>query len=449
MKKTLLSFLICTAATLPACTQHTPASLDSLMDAYVKVNGFNGTVFAATKDTVIFEKGYGYKNKSANARNDTNTIFQIGSITKQFTAAIILRLMEQRKLSLQDSLTKYIPDYPNGNKITIENLLTHTSGIYNYTNDVAFMVDGSTHPISRDSLINRFKYKPLDFSPGQKFNYSNSGYTLLGYIIEKVTGQSYFQVVRQQIFEPLHMDHSGFDFTHLNSPDKAIGYTTPESTTPANIVDSSVSFAAGAIYTTVGDLYKWDRALRAGQIISPASQEKAYTPHLAQYGYGWFVITMYNKKVVEHGGGITGFVSDIRRIPEDETCIIVLDNQPNQANPSNIARDILAILNGKDVKLPETKVATTAETTVDTTILRQYIGVYEISPTFSIAVTLDGGRLYGQATGQGKFELFAEKKDAFFLKVVRAEVEFVRGADNKVEKLILHQNGQDITGKRL
>jgi hypothetical protein len=196
-------------------------------------------------------------------------------------------------------------------------------------------------------------------------------------------------------------------------------------------------------------LYKWDRALRAGRIISPASQAKAYTPHLAQYGYGWMISTVDGKKLVEHGGGITGFVSDIRRIPEDETCIVVLDNQPNQANPSNIARDISAILNGKDVKLPETKVAATVDTSIDTTILRQYVGVYQISPTFSIAITLDGGRLYGQATGQGKFELFAEKKDHFFLKVVQADIEFVRGADDKVEKLILHQNGQHIPGKRL
>jgi len=445
MKKTIVSFLICTAATLTACTQNIPAKLDTLLDAYVKEFKFNGTVFAATKGAVIVEKGYGYKNKSTKALNDTNTIFQIGSITKQFTAAIILRLLEQHKLSLQDSLTKYIPDYPNGNKITIENLLTHTAGIFNYTNDAAFMVNETTHPIRRDSLINRFKYKPLDFPPGQKFSYSNSGYILLGYIIEKVTGQSYFQVVREQIFQPLHMDHTGFDFTHLNSPDKAIGYTSPESTTPANIVDSSVSFAAGAIYTTVGDLYKWDRALLAGRIISPASQEKAYTPHLAQYGYGWMIGVVDGKRVVEHGGGITGFVSDIRRIPEDETCIVILDNQPNEANPSKITQDIAAILNGKDIKLPKAKVAAT----LDTTLLHQYVGQYQISPTFTITITLDNGHLYGQATGQGKSELFAEKKDLFFPKIIEAEIEFVRGADDKVEKLILHQNGQNVPGKRL
>lgn len=444
MKKLFLSYLIFATA-IPAFPQNIPAKLDTLLNAYVKVLGFNGTVLVATKGAVIFEKGYGYKNKSTNARNDTNTVFQIGSITKQFTSAIILQLAEQNKLSLQDSLAKYIPDYPNGGKITIENLLTHTAGVYNYTNDVNFMVNETAHPINRDSLVNRFKYKPLDFPPGQKFSYSNSGYILLGYIIEKVTGQSYFQVVRQRIFQPLHMDHSGFDFTHLRSPDKAIGYTSPDSTTPASIVDSSVSFAAGAIYTTVGDLYKWDLALREGKIINPASQEKAYTPHLSQYGYGWIIGTVDSKRVIEHGGGITGFVSDIRRIPEDETCIVVLDNQPNQADPSRIALDIAATLNGKAVKLPEIKVAST----VDTAILRQYVGVYQVSTTFSIAVTLDGGRLYGQATGQGKFEIFAEKKDFFFLKVVQADVEFVRGADDKVEKLILHQNGQNIPAKRL
>jgi CubicO group peptidase (beta-lactamase class C family) len=444
MKKITLSFLILTA-TLTARTQDIPAKLDSLLGAYTKEYHFSGTVFVATKEGVLFEKGYGYKNKSTNARNDSNTIFQIGSITKQFTSAIILRLLEQNKLSLQDSLTKYIPDYPGGNKITIENLLTHTAGIFNYTNDAAFMMNESSHPIRRDSLINRFKYKPLDFPPGQKFSYSNSGYELLGYIIEKVTGRSYFQVVREEIFQPLHMDHSGFDFTHLESPDKAVGYASVESATPASIVDSSFSFAAGAIYTTVGDLYKWDRALLAGKIISPASQEKAYTPHLSQYGYGWFITTVDGKRVVEHGGGITGFVADIRRIPADQTCIIILDNQPGEANPAAISRDIYAILNGKAVQLPKAKVAIN----IDTALLRQYVGQYQLSPTFILYITLENGHLYAQATGQGKGEIFAEKKDFFFPKIVEAEIEFVRGADDKVEKLILHQGGQNIPAKRL
>jgi len=445
MRNRHLILLLCCQclATLPVAAQTIPAKLDSLLDAYAKVWDYTGSVLVSTKGAVLFEKGYGYKNKETRSLNDSNTIFQIGSITKQFTSAIILQLEEQKKLSLQDSLAKYIPDYPNGNKITIEQLLTHTAGVYNYTNDAVFMKNESMHPISRDSLIARFKYKPLDFTPGEKFNYSNSGYELLGYIIEKVTGESYFQAVRQRIFQPLHMDHSGFDFTDLHSPDKALGYA-PQSTTPLPIVDSSVSFAAGAIYTTVGDLYKWDRALLSGKILSQASQQKAYTPHLNGYGYGWMLHIVDGKKVVEHGGGITGFVSYIKRIPEDETCIIILDNQPNSANTIKMAQDIADILSGKEVRLPKARVAVT----LDTALLRQYVGEYQIGSNFIFTISLEDGHLYGQATGQGKMELFAEKKDLFFLKAVDGEVEFVRDADGKIEKLILH-TGHDTPAKRL
>ena len=446
MKKPILAILsLLLLGALPACTQNIPAKLDSLLTANATENGFSGTVLVATKNAVVFEKGYGYKNKSKNALNDTNTIFQIGSITKQFTSAIILQLLEQNKLSLQDNLTKYIPGYPGGDKITIEQLLTHTSGVYNYTNDAAFMQTRSTVPIVRDSLIALFRNKPPDFQPGEKFNYSNSNYILLGYIIEKITHKPYFLVVRENIFQPLHMDHSGFDFTHLQSPDKAVGYDPSKTDTSAIIVDSSVSFAAGAIYTTVGDLYKWDRALLAGRIITPASQEKAFTPHLSKYGFGWGIDSVYGKKIVEHGGGIPGFVSFILRVPEEQTCIIVLDNRPGKLNPGGIANDVNAVLNGQAVRLPVAKHAIT----LDSAILKQYVGQYQLAPAFILTITWENGHLISQATGQGKIELFAEKKDWLFPTVVDAEIEFVRKGDDTIEKLILHQNGQNVPGKRL
>jgi len=431
MKKVLLLFVFMATADR-MLSQNISARLDTLLDAYIHASDFSGAVLVATKDGVIFEK-------------DPNTTFQIGSITKQFTAAIILQLLEQNKLSLGDSLSKYIPDYPNGNQITIEQLLTHTAGVYNYTDDDDFMKYGSMHPVSRDSMIARFKNKPLDFIPGQKFKYSNSGYFLLGYIIEKITHQTYFQVVRQRIFEPLHMNHSGFDFTDLISPDKAVGYPSPETKTPAPIVDSSVAFSAGAIYTTVGDLYKWDRALLNGSILSPASQQKAYTPHLARYGYGWAVNVVDGKKAVEHGGGISGFVTNIFRIPEDKTCIIVLCNEENYAYLPKMTMDIYGVISGKHVQPPIAKKAVT----LDTVLLREYVGQYQISPTFFITISLKEGHLYGQASGQGKTEMFAEKKDFFFLKVVGVDIEFIRGADGKIEKLILHQNGHDVPAPRL
>jgi CubicO group peptidase (beta-lactamase class C family) len=444
MKQPLISLIMFIAA-FPAAAQSIPAKLDTLVTAYVNALGFGGAVIVATKDGVIFEKGYGYKDRSTKSPNDTNSIFQIGSITKQFTAAIVLQLLEEKKLSLLDSLSKYIPDYPGGNQITIEQLLTHTAGVYNYTNDTDFVNHGTTQPIKRDSMIACFEYKPLDFIPGHKYSYSNSGYFLLGYIIEKITGQTYFQVIRQRIFQPLHMDHSGFDFTELNNPDKAIGYNSNEDTKPAQIVDSSISFSAGSIYTTVGDLYKWDRALLAGSILSPASQQKAYTPHLAGYGFGWITGVIDGKKVVAHAGGIQGFVSNILRIPEDETCIVLLCNDGSYEYLSKMTLEIYGVLSGKEVKPPKLKVAVT----LDTTLLREYVGKYQLLPNFAITISLVDGQLYGQATGQGKIELFAEKKDLFFPKVIDLEIEFVRGNDGKIESLILHQNGQHVPGKRL
>ena len=444
MKKYLILFYIVSSA-LSAIAQSVPQKIDTLLTAFEKQEAFTGSVLVARGGTVLFEKGYGYKNKKENTWNDSNTVFQIGSITKQFTSAIILQLEEKNRLSLQDKLSKYIPDYPNGDQITIEHLLTHTSGVYNYTNDTAFMRRSAFTPISRDSLIATFKNKPLDFHPGAQFNYSNSGYILLGYIIEKVTGKSYFQVVRENIFRPLHMDHTGFDFSGLVSADKAIGYRPSETGEPAPIVDSSVSFAAGAIYTTLGDLYKWDRALYTGNIISPASLQKAFTPHLAKYGYGWTIDSVHGKRVVEHGGGIPGFVSYIWRVPEDQTCIVVLDNHPSPAGPEQIAREINALLDGKEYRIPHPRTAIH----LDTTLLRQYVGEYQLAQGFILTISLENGSLMSQATGQGKFELFAEKDNFFFLKVVDAQIEFIKGPDGKVQKLILHQNGGLVPGNKI
>jgi CubicO group peptidase (beta-lactamase class C family) len=444
MKKCIfLTLLLFTSCSI--FSQDLSRRIDTLLDAYAKHMAFSGSVLVARHGEVLSNKGYGFKNISEKTLNDSNTIFQIGSITKQFTAAIILQLQEKNKLSLQDKLSKYIPDYSKGDSITIENLLTHTSGIYNYTNNRDFMQKGSILPINRDSLIALFKYKPLDFPPGTKYSYSNSGYILLGYIIEKVTGKPYFQVLHDNIFGPLHMTHSGFDFKGLASTDKATGYMNPSTGLKAEIVDSSVSFAAGAIYTTAGDLYKWDRALYTDRVVSQSSLQKAFSPHLANYGYGWSMDSVYGKKVVEHGGGIFGFVSFILRIPEEQICIIVFDNQPSAAGPGKIAADINALLHGQPYSIPYERVAIT----VDTNTLKQYVGAYQLNPNFIITFTLENGQLMTQATNQPKFPVFAEKQNFFFLKVVDAQIEFVKGAGGTIDKLILYQNGIQQTANKV
>jgi CubicO group peptidase (beta-lactamase class C family) len=430
-----------------ACGQSEADKINELVTAYARQYKFNGTVLVVNKGKVVFSKGYGFKNVQDSTYNDVNTIYQLGSVTKQFTAAIILQLQEQKKLSVQDKLSKYFPDYPQGDKITIENLLTHTSGIFNYTNNREFMSSGAaTKPSTEEKMVALFKDQPLDFEPGSKWSYSNSGYSLLGYIIEKVTGQPYEWVVRERIFNPLHMTHSGFDFTHLASRDKAQGYTTYTETLrlPGAIVDSSVSYAAGAIYSTVNDLWEWHKGLMANKIIKAASQDKAYTPFRNHYGYGWAIDSVLGKRILSHGGGIFGFNTNIARITADDVCVVLLANM-NTGALDNINKGVLSILYNQPYEVPKEKVVIK----VDSAILQQYVGEYQLSPTFTIAIRLVNGALKGKATGQPEFDMYAEKENKFFLKIVEASAEFMKGADGKVDTMIWTQGGRDTPAKKI
>lgn len=437
----LLSFVFITDS-----FSQTRQKLDEVLDAYARQYKFNGTVLVAKKGEILLEKGYGFRNIKPSIPNDENSIFQIGSVTKQFTAVIILKLQEQGKLSVKDKLSKYFPDYPNGDKITIENLLTHTSGIYNYTNNASFMKNEVSKSKSRDSIIALFRDQPLNFEPGSKFSYSNSGYSLLGYIIEKVTNKPYEKVMREMILQPLNMDNSGFDFTHLKVPGKASGYfyIAKDSNQVSPIVDSTVSFSAGSLFSTVGDLYKWDRAISSGKILSAGSWKSAFTPFLSKYGYGWHMDTIYGKPVISHSGGIHGFSSIVTRFPEEDAVIILLNNG-GTPNLTKISNDLAAVLFNKTVELPGAK----TEMKFEENFLKQYEGEYQLTQNFSIRVWVENGKLMAQATGQQAFELFAESETKFFLKVVDAQLEFVKDDKGAVQKLILYQNGMKVEGKKI
>lgn len=445
MKKFVLVTIICLFQAV-AFAQSISEKLDEYLKAAEKAGIFNGSVLVVQKGITLLNKGYGFKNAETKTLNDSNTIFQIGSVTKQFTSAIILKLAEQNKLTLQDKLSKYFPDLSFADKITIEQLLSHTSGIFNYTNDTAFIRTGSDQPADRQKIFSLFKDKPLDFEPGSKFSYTNSGYMLLGYIIEKVTGKKYEEVVRNYIFNPLGMTHSGFDFKRLQSPDKATGYYVLSGNVviQAKAVDSSVSFSAGAMYSTTGDLFKWNQSLSTQKILSSRSLQNAFTPRLSKYAFGWFVDSVYGQRIINHGGLVDGFLAYNTIIPADDVSITILSNlSTDQLSP--VAKAVFAILYNKPYKLPEIE----KEIQVDSSILKRYVGEYELAPTFRITVAFSDGKLKAQATGQPVFELYAEKENVFFLKVVKAKVEFVIGTDGQTESLILYQNGQTIPGKKI
>jgi CubicO group peptidase (beta-lactamase class C family) len=421
------------------------SKMEEIMNLYTSQYKFNGTVLVAHKGKILLDRGYGYRIVKDSAMHDPKSVFQIGSVTKQFTAVVILKLQEEKKLKVTDKLSKYFPDYPKGDSITIHQLLSHTSGIFNYTNDEEFMNKEVTNPASREKMMARFKDKPLDFSPGTKWSYSNSGYMLLGYIIEDVAKMSWENAVRKYIFNKAGMPESGFDFTHLQSVKKSTGYfrLKADGNTPAPIVDSSVSYAAGSIFSTTGDLYNWFLALQADKLIKSTSKEQAFTPVRDKYGYGWGIDTLAGKRSIGHSGGIHGFVSNMVFIPEDSSVVILLSNLSTQ-HLSAMTRHLFAVLYNRPYELPKEKsaIAMTEEE------LKQYTGVFDLNADLVVKIYVENGKLIGAPEGQEPLQLHPEKKDHFFLKEIEAKIRFNRNEKGEVESMTLFQNGRDITGKK-
>ncbi|MEO7536325.1 MAG: serine hydrolase [Ferruginibacter sp.] len=436
MKKSLTILLTFGLAQAIFCQKPISKKLDELLNAYCKVNKFNGTVLVSKKGEILLEKGYGIKNAQRQTLNDANSIFQIYSITKTFTSTVILKLAELKKLSLSDKLSKFYPDFPKGDSITIENLLTHTSGIYDYTH-------GNNMPDQTEkSFITFIKTKPLDFSPGTNWNYSNSGYWLLGFIIKKVSGMFYEDAVKKYIFSPLQMTHSGFNFRDLTGKNKTTGYEifSDEIKKEAAIYDPPGPFAAGAIYSTVEDLYKYHKGLQTFKIINKETLNKAYTPLKNNYGYGWMINSFEGKKIVSHSGGAAGYRSNFARMPKDNICVILLNNNEN-INVEFITRKIFEILFNKHVDLP-------SEIKLAKDVLSRYVGTFSLPNFYALYTTIVDGRLAIQLSGQGKSTLLAKKENYFSQEEANAFVEFPKDEKGEYNELIVHQNGPELHAKR-
>ncbi len=445
MKKNLILVLVLFVQ--HSCfAQDDAALIDTLLNAYNRLGQFNGSALVAKNGTVLLNKGYGYRDAETGVLNDEHSIYQLGSVTKQFTSALILKLQAQHKLSVSDKLSKYFPGYPKGDSITIKELLTHTSGIYNYTNDENFMKNEITKHKTREQMMALFENKPLDFSPGTAWSYSNSGYSMLGYVIEKVAHTTYEQAIHNYIFSPLKMTHSGFDFTDLKSPDKTVGYLVlnAHDTMKAPIVDSTISFSAGAIYSTTGDLYRWSQALENHSILSASEQNEAYTPVKNNYGYGWGIDSIDGKRRLSHGGGIPGYITILSRVPADDVTIILLSNASNETI-GKISNSIYAILYHQKYELPKERKAIS----LDAPAMKQYDGEYEIKPGLLVTINAKDSVLIANPTGQPAKTLYAEKKDFFFEKEEDVQLEFTRNDKNEVDGFVLHQSGHEIKCKKI
>lgn len=424
------------------------AEFDKMLNEQFKPGEPGATVLVARKGSVIYKKAFGMANLELNVPMQIDNVYRIGSITKQFTAVAILQLMERGKLNLQDDITRFIPGYPtHGYKITIEHLLTHTSGIQSYTAMKDYM-DRMALDLKPAQMIEYFKNQPMRFVPGTKWEYDNSGYFLLGYIIEKITGKTYAEYLEENIFKPAGMDNTLYGSDIKIIKNRADGYSKDENGFEnARPLSMTQPYSAGSIQSTVEDLFKWHQALHSYKLIKKENLDRAFKGYKladgdkTDYGYGWFLGHVQGSPAIDHGGGINGYRTMEIYLPEEDVYVALFSNC-ECFSPRELTVRIAALAIGKPVN-------TQTEISVDEKVLKDYVGEYEITPAFTFSVTREKDKLFLQATGQKKVELFAESKTKFFLKVNDAQLEFVKDESGRVTKAILNQGGRRTEAKKI
>ena len=403
-------------------------------------------VLVSQDGKIRYKKAFGYSDVAKKEKATTDTKFRIGSITKQFTAAAILKLQEENKLQVTDKLSKYFPDFPRAEEVTIHQLLTHISGIHSYTGKPEF-IEKVVKPVTNDELINFFKNDPYDFNPGEEARYNNSGYFLLGYIIEKVSGKNYGQYLKDTFFDPLQMKNTGVHASTLSLKNEAKGHTnTAGKYDKAPNWDMSWAGGAGALYSTVDDLYLWNEALYSGKVLNEKSFTAAITPVILnngkkapgfEYGYGLALGKYREHSVVQHGGGLHGFISQLSRFPEDKLTVAILTNiAPPEANLDayTIAQFYLWENMAKQPSYSAQSVSGD---------VKAYEGRYDFRNGAVMIVSAEGNELFAQLTGQPKFPIFSSAPDEFFWKVVEAKIKFTRNESGEVTGGHFSQGGNE------
>ncbi len=375
-------------------------------DAHVNATGYAGTVLVAQKGKVIYQRAMGKADMEWNIPNAIDTRFQIGSITKQFTAACILQLAEQGKLGLDDKLSKYFPGFPKGDSVTIHMLLNHTSGIKSYTSMSEFW-NLAPVPMKKDTMVALMARYPYDFPPGTKWDYNNSGYFLLGYIIEKASGKNYSEYLQQNILQKAGLNHTMVNRWDTVLDKRARGYDkTPAGWRNAPYISMEGPYSAGAMISTVEDLKRWNDALFAHKIISPASLQKMTTPYMNNYGYGIGIDTFQQHLRIDHSGGIPGFLSFLVYYPKEDITIATLSN--NGGNTIALSNGLFGILAGIPVSAPYKH----KEVKIDTMTLDIFTGRYAVAPSDTIQIIKKNGKLYRKNT-RSEVELKPESATRF------------------------------------
>ncbi len=445
----LAPFAVLAFASVPAAAQDAER-MEEAVGEKADDRSYMGTALVVIGDEVLLDKGYGSANLEWDIANDPSTKFRLGSVTKQFTAASILLLQQRGKLDIDQTVKTYWSDAPESwDAITVRDLIHHTSGIPNVTSLEEFG-KWKYLPTPSEEMIGRFSGLPLEFAPGEKWAYSNSNYLILTAIIEEVSGMSYGEFLQTEIFDVLGMEDTGLDVSSTILEHRASGYSPSENgIVNSDYVDMGIPSGAGALYSTTGDLLKWQRGLFGGKILNEASLEAYKTPspleafNGAKYAAGVLVEEIEGQTVYWHGGGIEGFNTWLGHAPENDATVVVLANL-NGGSANQLGRSLMTLAQGGTVELASELV----EISTDAIDFEQYVGTYEITPTFALKFFLEDGKFMTQATNQPAFPVFARGEDEFFLKVVDARLVFNRNGDGEVTSVTLHQGGAAMEGVR-
>lgn len=433
--------------------------LDSLFRQLHEDQLFNGTILVAGGDTVLYQNSFGMADHSSGRMLNDSSVFELASVSKQFTAMGIMLLKAKGLLSYEDSLRHFFPEltYPG---ITIRQLLQHTSGLPDYMDLVMKHTAADSIATNADMIRLLATYKPAPlFKPGTKWEYSNTGYALLASVIEKVSGKNYGSFLQAYIFTPLGMRQTEVyrrRFEKRTIPNYALGYVNagsgrwvlPDSLDATATMVSKLDgiVGDGTVNASAPDLFKWSRALDQNKLLSKAEQDEMFRPAVTAdgkeqaYGFGWALGKREQiGKFYGHSGGWPGYGTYIEKHPETGKLLILLSNHDR---PEVKTRQLFNII----YHITDTAWQTIS---MDASALKEYMGVYELDPDFVISITVDKGRIYEQATGQQRLEIFPSAPDLFFLKAVDARLKFTRDVKNKITGLVLIQNGQEMPGKKI
>lgn len=418
------------------------------LQARADAGTFNGAVLIAKGPRTVFVRGYGFADEKSGRLNGENTRFATASITKTFTAALVIKLRAEGRLALEDSVCRHLSPCPaRWQPVTVHHLLTHTSGIPDYARTPDFPRRMHERR-STQQLIAEFRDRPLEFDPGERYSYSNSNYVALGAVLENVSGESYGDLLRERIFGPLGMRDSGLDAGTRVIGAMATGYK-PHGVrnVEAEFVDPTWLHSAGGIYSTVGDLAKWTRALRDESLLSRADVDLMWSAVHGAYGYGWQLLEpsaqSLNRRLVFHAGGTTGFATDLLHYPDDDVTIVLLANLL-PVPLADISRDLSAIAFGGNPAAPPVKLPVR----VDPALYDEYVGNYRLSPQISITVSKDGDQLAVQAAGQPRDIAIPESPTTFYSRISAVRLSFERDDSGAVSRVVLRESNRDLVAVR-